>query len=103
MSPNIPSHPVESTSSSYAHQLRMRQQQQQQTHPAIYSQHHQHHATHLPHHPHQHHSNPTQSRSSPKEFFPIATSLEGTPKLPPKPSLSANFYNNPGECYQLGP
>ncbi|EDV58635.1 protein son of sevenless [Drosophila erecta] len=90
MSPNIPSHPVESTTSSYAHQLRMRQQQ---THPAIYSQHH--HATHLPHHQHQHHSNPTQSRSSPKEFFPIATSLEGTPKLPPKPSLSANFYNNP--------
>ncbi|XP_017047904.1 LOW QUALITY PROTEIN: protein son of sevenless [Drosophila ficusphila] len=91
MSPIIPSHTVESTSSSYAHQQRLRQQQQ--THPAIYSQHQQ--GPHLPHHHHQHHSNPTQSRSSPKEFFPIATSLEGTPKLPPKPSLSANFYSNP--------
>ncbi|XP_017108861.2 protein son of sevenless isoform X1 [Drosophila bipectinata] len=92
MSPNIPSHPVESTSSSYAHQLRMRQQQ---THSAIYT-HHQHHAAqHLPHHHPQHqHSNQSQSRSSPKEFFPITSSLEGTPKLPPKPSLSANFYNN---------
>ncbi|XP_017068112.2 protein son of sevenless [Drosophila eugracilis] len=90
MSPNIPSHPVESTSSSYAHQLRMRQQQ---AHPTIYSQHH--HAPHLPHHHQQHNSNPTQSSSSPKEIFPIATNLQGTPKLPPKPSLSANFYNNP--------
>ncbi|KAH8283555.1 hypothetical protein KR018_005580 [Drosophila ironensis] len=99
MSPNIPSHTVESTSSSYAQQLRMRQQQ---THPSLYAQHHQaqqqlqQQHQHLPQHHHQHqHSNQPQSRSSPKEFFPIATSLEGTPKLPPKPSLSANFYNNP--------
>ncbi|KAH8410197.1 hypothetical protein KR009_008114 [Drosophila setifemur] len=91
MSPNIPSHPVESLMSSYAHQLRMRQHQ---AYPAIYSQQHQ--VLHPPHHQHQpQHSNPTQSRSSPKEFFPMATSIEGTPKLPPKPSLSTNFYNNP--------
>lgn len=83
MSPNIPSHPVESTcTSSYA---RMRLQHNHMPH-------HHHHQ-----HQHQQHSNQTQSRSSPKEIFPIATSLEGTPKLPPKPSLSANFYNNPGE------
>ncbi|XP_020810457.1 protein son of sevenless [Drosophila serrata] len=85
MSPNIPSHPVESTcTSTYA---RMRHQHN-----------HTQHLPHLPHHhhhQHQHHSNQTQTRSSPKEIFPIATSLEGTPKLPPKPSLSANFYNNP--------
>ncbi|XP_036321154.1 protein son of sevenless [Rhagoletis pomonella] len=31
------------------------------------------------------------AKSSPKEFFPIT---EGTPKLPPKPSLSGNFYNS---------
>ncbi|XP_039950100.1 protein son of sevenless [Bactrocera neohumeralis] len=31
------------------------------------------------------------AKSSPKDFFPIT---EGTPKLPPKPSLSGNFYNS---------
>ncbi|XP_067620371.1 protein son of sevenless [Eurosta solidaginis] len=31
------------------------------------------------------------AKSSPKEIFPIT---EGTPKLPPKPSLSGNFYNS---------
>ncbi|EDW27330.1 GL21232 [Drosophila persimilis] len=120
ISPNIPSHPVESTSSGYTHQLRLRPQQQQSqqalSHPAAYAQHHHtHHTHHPPHHHqqyqqhqqhqqhhqqqhqqhHQQHANQLHTRSSPKEFFPIATSLEGTPKLPPKPSLSANFYNNP--------
>lgn len=33
-------------------------------------------------------------KSSPKDFFSIT---EGTPKLPPKPSLSGNFYNSSGK------
>ncbi|XP_037957376.1 protein son of sevenless [Teleopsis dalmanni] len=41
-----------------------------------------------------------QPRSSPKEFFPIS---DGTPKLPPKPSLSGNFYNNPDGTMFLYP
>ncbi|KAH8273837.1 hypothetical protein KR044_001915 [Drosophila immigrans] len=116
MSPYIPSTIESNTSSSYPHQARLRsqQQQQQQQQPVIYAQqqhqqahhhhhhpqqqqqhHHQMHHTHS--HPHtQHHpSQLPNRRSSPKEFFPINTSHEGTPKLPPKPSLSANFYNNP--------
>ncbi|XP_062140186.1 protein son of sevenless [Drosophila sulfurigaster albostrigata] len=121
MSPYIPSTIENSTSSSYPHQARLRsqqQQQQQQQQPVIFAQqqqqqthhhhhhhsqqlqqqhHHQTHHTHTHSHPHtQHHpSQLPNRRSSPKEFFPINTSHEGTPKLPPKPSLSANFYNNP--------
>ncbi|KAH8400546.1 hypothetical protein KR222_006184 [Zaprionus bogoriensis] len=99
MSPYIPSTIDNSTSNSYPHQqqhparLRPQQQPQQQQH-----HHHPHHAQ--QHHPHpqtlaQSHLQHPNRRSSPKEFFSIATSHEGTPKLPPKPSLSANFYNNP--------
>ncbi|EDW77739.1 uncharacterized protein Dwil_GK24390 [Drosophila willistoni] len=100
MSPHIPSNPVEST-----HQLRLKPQQPHQqshsipTHHHQHSHHQQHHHPHphpLPHaHPQTHNASQSQNRSSPKEFYSISTSHEGTPKLPPKPSLSANFYNNP--------
>ncbi|EDW57538.1 protein son of sevenless [Drosophila virilis] len=118
MSPYIPSTVDGSTTSSFPqqqqqqhqHQTRLRPQTAQTQQPVAYAQQHQHHHQHQhqQHHSHSHphththahsqHQHPSQHpnrRSSPKEFFPIATSHEGTPKLPPKPSLSANFYNNP--------
>ncbi|ALC39547.1 Sos [Drosophila busckii] len=93
-SPYISSAIESSTSNTYPHQLqhqtRLRPQPAQQM---VYSQHHHAHGhAHHHHHPSQH----PNRRSSPKEFFPLTAShSDGTPKLPPKPSLSANFYNNP--------
>ncbi|XP_017859715.1 PREDICTED: protein son of sevenless [Drosophila arizonae] len=106
MSPYIPS--TVDGSSSYPQQQYQLQQQQQNRHrpptqsqqPVACGQHNfqqqqqPHHSNSHPH-THQHPSHHPNRRSSPKEFFPIATSHDGTPKLPPKPSLSANFYNNP--------
>ncbi|EDW03211.1 GH11116 [Drosophila grimshawi] len=98
MSPYIPSTIDANTSSSYQQQqqrLRPQQPQTQQSQQQHHHQHHQHHTHTHPHSQHQHSSQHPNRRSSPKEFFSIATSHEGTPKLPPKPSLSANLYNNP--------